>query len=330
MRINKCLAHSGLGSRRAVEALVQEGAVAVNGKVVTDLATQVDPDRDAITVKGQPVHLARELVYILMNKPKGYDVTRGGEHHHRRACDLLPEGTHPSVQAVGRLDRNSTGLLLFTNDGELAYRLTHPRFGCPKIYEVEVEGTPDAEAVTLLKDGIQLTDGPARALEVEVLPAQVKGITPMRVVMAEGRKHIVRRMCEAVGYPVLSLNRVAMATLGIGTLRKGKTRPLRPHEIHRLRQAARLEAKTPEPPRERTHRGEDFKQHEKKPAGPRPGNPKAKPYRAEKPKRSSAPRDQRPEKRKPEAAAPFQMFRRDIDTRPRHDEDDRPRRRPKS
>jgi len=146
MRLNKYLALCGLGSRRAVEQLILDGQVAIAGRPVSDLATQVG-EGAAVSIQGRPVHPVprSSFDYILLNKPRGYDVTRGGRHHHRRAWDLLPRETHPSVQSVGRLDRDSSGLLLFTNDGELAFRLTHPRYGCRKVYEVEVEGKVGAE-----------------------------------------------------------------------------------------------------------------------------------------------------------------------------------------
>jgi 23S rRNA pseudouridine2605 synthase len=250
MRLNKYLAHSGLGSRRAVEQLILDGQVSVNGQVARELATQVEPGRDSVFVAGKPVQPAVEFTYIMLNKPRGYDVTRGGRHHHRRAWDLLPKGTHPSVQSVGRLDRNSTGLLLFTNDGELAFRLAHPRHGCRKVYLAELEGTIGEESLRRLTGGIELEDGPARALEAERWPEAVKGQSRLRIVMGEGRKHIVRRMCEAVGHPVLNLERTAVDGLEIGELPRGKTRFLTGREVNRLRQSVGLPPVAPRPKRE--------------------------------------------------------------------------------
>lgn len=237
MRLNRYLALCGLGSRRAVEQIILDGRVSVNGDPTADLATQVEEARDTVEVDGVEMHPVsrRDFAYILLNKPKGYDVTRGGRHHHRRAWDLLPEGTHPSVQSVGRLDRNSTGLLLFTNDGELAYRLSHPRFGCRKVYEVEVDQEMPAEMQRQLREGVELEDGMARALSVERIPSEPDGYPRYRITMEEGRNRIVRRMCEAVGRPVANLNRSAFGPLTLADLPRGKTRPLTPWEVRQLK-----------------------------------------------------------------------------------------------
>lgn len=241
MRINKYLAQCGLGSRRSVEALIAEGKVLLNGQVVTDLATQIDEAQDQVEVGGKTVQPPRRHVYYILNKPKGYDVTRGGRHHHRRAWDLLPKGTHASVQSVGRLDRDSTGLLLFTNDGELAFRLSHPSHGCTKVYEVLVEGEISDETVRQLIEGVTLEDGPARALSARKLEAPEKDQGVLALTMGEGRKRIVRRMCEAVGHPVIDLHRTDIGPLNIGNLRKGMTRPLTKAEVRNLYKAAGLE-----------------------------------------------------------------------------------------
>ena len=240
MRLNRFLAQSGLGSRRAVEALIEAGEIAVNGQVTRQPWHQVDPARDRVHARGGPVRPAAAHSYILLNKPRGYDVTRGGRHHHRRAWDLLPAGTHPSVQSVGRLDRDSAGLLLFTNDGELAFRLAHPRYGIRKVYEVVVQGRVGGAALRRLTEGIELEDGPARALSAEPVGPEDQDWTRLRLIMVEGRKRIVRRMCEAIGHPVMELERTAMGGIELGGLRRGKTRPLRPAEIRRLRRSVGL------------------------------------------------------------------------------------------
>jgi len=282
MRLNKFLAQSGLGSRRAVEQLILAGTVSVNGAAVRALATQVDEENDQVVVGGQAVRPVRQFEYLLLNKPRGYDVTRGGRHHHRRAWDLLPKDTHNSVQSVGRLDRDSTGLLLFTNDGELAFRLAHPRYGCRKTYEVDVEGNLSLVAMARLSEGVELEDGPARAVQVEKLPGLVKGQGRLKIVMVEGRNRIVRRMCEALGHPVVALNRIAVAGLELGDLPRGKTRPLSKQEVRRLRQAVGLS----EP---------------EKPAAPRPTHPsQARPCHPPQPERQprahtkARPRDKTP------------------------------------
>lgn len=262
MRLNRYLAKSGLGSRRKVEELIEAGQVSINGKAVTDLATQVDAETDEVVVDGRRVRPPLQHVYLMLNKPKGYDVTRGGRHHHRRAYDLLPEGTHPSVQAVGRLDRNSTGLLLFTNDGELANRLAHPSHGCRKEYIVEVEGKPSSEAVRKLREGVELEDGPAKAIEAKILEDEPTRPPRLRIVMGEGRKRIVRRMCEAVGHPVTNLERMATGPVRLGDLRRGKVRPLRRGEIVALRKSVGLEVEENHSPHQAKGRGASSRQHQ--------------------------------------------------------------------
>ncbi|HOE95814.1 MAG TPA: pseudouridine synthase [Candidatus Sumerlaeota bacterium] len=245
MRLNRFLAAAGLGSRRAVEQMIRDGRVAVNGQTVTQLATQVDERRDRVELDGRPVRPAAQTLYLMLNKPRGYDVTRGGRHHHRRVYDLLPREVHPSVQAVGRLDRNSTGLLLFTNDGDLNFRLTHPRHGCHKHYEVLVEGVVDDETLEIFREGIRLEDGPAQAVEVARLEPTGPETTRLRIVMAEGRKHIVRRMCEAAGHPVLELDRTAVGPVRLGDLARGKVRPLTRREVAALKRSVGLTADPP-------------------------------------------------------------------------------------
>jgi pseudouridine synthase len=235
LRLNKYLAQAGLGSRRAVEQLILAGVVRLNGQVVSNLSTLVNEQTDRVEVGGEEVRPARSFSYYLLNKPRGYDVTRGGRHHHRRAYDLLPEGVHPSVQSVGRLDRDSTGLLIFTNDGDLAFRLMHPRHGCQKIYEVEVEGEPDGMDLDRLRDGVMLEDGLAQAVNVERVPVSADSPVRLCITMQEGRKHIVRRMCEAIGHPVVTLNRTHVGPLQLGSLRRGGVRELTAAEVRLLR-----------------------------------------------------------------------------------------------
>lgn len=239
MRLNRYLAHAGFGSRRAVEKLVVDGAVTINGQPADHPGRDVDESRDRVEVNGHPVQPPQKHVYILLNKPRGYDVTRGGRHHHRRAWDLLPPGTHASVQSVGRLDRESTGLLLFTNDGDLAFRLTHPRYGCPKVYEAEVDGRMSAGSIERLRRGVELDDGPAKAESAELLGTG-HGHSLVRIVMTEGRNRIVRRMCEAVGHTVIDLNRTAVGPLTLVGVAKGKTRELLSSEVRNLRKSVGL------------------------------------------------------------------------------------------
>lgn len=255
MRLNQYLAKSGLGSRRTVETHIRRGRVTINGRPVTELAVTVNPARDRVEVDGLPVRPSPTPIYLIMNKPRGYDVTRGGRQHHRRAYDLLPPHTHPSVQAAGRLDRNSTGLLLFTNDGQVAYRLTHPRFGCRKVYQVLVEGETQSRTRARFAEGVELEDGPARAVAVHHRPTDQPGRDGLEITMEEGRKHIVRRMCEALGHPVLELHRTRLGPLALQDLKRGRTRPLTPREVRRLKQSLGLQpAETPGSPRPKRRR----------------------------------------------------------------------------
>ena len=241
MRINKFLSYCGFGSRRAVEALIQNGEVTLNGKIVRNLATQVVDGRDVVTVEGRNAYTPRAPQFIMMNKPRGYVVSRDAQGgNYRRAHDLLPDDAHRSLEPVGRLDRDSTGLLLFTNKGDVAYRLTHPKFGCLKVYEGEVEGEVGPDALERLGTGVYLDDGLAQAESVELHHAERNGESWIQIVMSEGRKHIVRRMCEAVGHPVRTLNRIAMGPLELNNLRRGKTRFLSHIEIRKLHEVLGL------------------------------------------------------------------------------------------
>ena len=247
MRLNQFLAHGGLGSRRSVERLVADGKVAVNGKPAQTPALTVDPEKDRVTVEGRPVHLPARHVYLMLHKPRGYDVTRTDPHQKKTVYELLPKGTHPAVQAVGRLDRETTGLLLFTDDGELAQRLTHPRYGCVKTYEAAVEGPVETATLTRLREGIELDDGPARVLDVRRIAATRRakpgsgakvaaaGGEKLRLTIAEGRKHIVRRLLEAAGHPVRRLHRSAVGPVRMQGLGLGRVRRLEPAEIEALK-----------------------------------------------------------------------------------------------
>jgi 23S rRNA pseudouridine2605 synthase len=229
-RLQKALARAGLGSRRACERMVIEGRVTVNGKVA-EPGARVDPASDRVEVDGVRVPLAPELRYYVLNKPPGVVTTLRDPQGRRTIAEFIPAG--PRVFPVGRLDRDSEGLLLLTNDGELANRLTHPRYGVEKEYLAEVEGAPSERALARLVKGVELDDGPARAVSARQVGA-TRGRGAVRVVMAEGRKREVRRMLAAVGLPVRRLVRVRMGPLRLGSLRPGEVRVLAPEEIRSL------------------------------------------------------------------------------------------------
>jgi len=252
MRLNQFLARSGLGSRRSVEALILDGRVSVNGQIVRELARRVDLWGDVVSVDGRSLASHPPHEYLAFHKPAECDVTRGDRHARRTVYDLLPPTLPPSVQAVGRLDRATTGLLLLTDDGQLAYRLTHPRFGVPKTYRLYGERPPSAEQLARLRGGLRLEDGLARARDVRPFgPAPVPGserADPPRpgleLTITLGRKRIVRRMCRAVGYELVALHRTQFGPIGLGPLARGKHRRLTAAEVRALRAAVGLE----EPP----------------------------------------------------------------------------------
>ncbi|HXW38839.1 MAG TPA: pseudouridine synthase [Acidimicrobiales bacterium] len=229
-RLQKVLARGGVGSRRRCEELIVEGRVTVNGQTAA-LGRRIDPERDHVAVDGVPVAVAPGLVHYLLNKPVGVVTTAEDTHGRPTVCDLVP--SDPRVHPVGRLDLESEGLLVLTNDGDLTFRLTHPSFGVPKEYLVSVEGRPGPGVVRRLREGVLLDDGPTA-------PATVASVGPglLRVVIHEGRNRQVRRMCEAVGHPVVRLVRTRIGPLVDRTLAPGSYRLLSVDEVRALAAAA--------------------------------------------------------------------------------------------
>ena len=231
MRLVKHLAHAGVASRRAAERLIAAGRVTVEGEVVTDPARDVS-ENDAVAVDGEHVRSERRVVYAV-NKPRGVVSTAADTHGRPTVVDLVPSEAR-RLYPVGRLDTDTTGLLLLTNDGELANLLTHPRYGVEKLYRVRVKPDLRPAALEALRAGVKLDDGVARAVRVR----QVSGAV-VEIALTEGRKRQVRRMCEAVGYRVVDLERVRFGPLRLGSLAPGSHRRLRPDEVDALREAAR-------------------------------------------------------------------------------------------
>ena len=234
-RLQKVLARAGLGSRRACEELIAAGRVTVDGEVVV-LGARVDPAHDRIVVDGVPVVVDETRVYWLLNKPAGYVTTAHDPQGRPTVIELVPD--EPRSFAVGRLDRDTEGLLILTNDGELAELLTHPRHGVEKAYLAEVEGVPSPGALRALREGVELEDGPARAVRAQVVQRARDGVSALEIVLKEGRKRIVRRMCEAVGHPVRRLVRTRIGPLTDPKLAPGAYRPLTPAEVRSLYAAA--------------------------------------------------------------------------------------------
>ena len=222
-RLQKILARHGLGSRRSVEALIRDGRVRVDG-AVAELGRRADPAASLVTVDGAPLPPLPPDRTLLLHKPRGVLVTASDERGRETVFDLL--GDPPaSLRHVGRLDRDSEGLLLLTTNGELAHRLTHPRYHVGKTYEALVEGVPDASALARLREGVELDDGPTAPAEAELLRRDGDG-SWLRVVLHEGRKRQLRRMLDAVGHPVRRLIRRSVGGLDLGGLAPGASRPL--------------------------------------------------------------------------------------------------------
>ncbi|MGB9724578.1 MAG: pseudouridine synthase [Chloroflexia bacterium] len=235
-RLQKVLARAGLGSRRACEELIRQGRVTVDGRVA-HLGQSVDLRREEVRVDGRPLPLPEGLTYLLLHKPAGVLSTVRDPHGRPTVLDLVPAATR--LYPVGRLDLESEGLLLLTNDGELAYRLTHPRYEVEKEYRVLVEGRPSPEVLSRWRSGqVLLEEWPAPA-QVEVLRTEGEA-TWLRVVLHEGRKRQIRLVAEALGHPVRRLVRVRLDGVRLGPLPPGAWRTLRSEEVARLRRAVGL------------------------------------------------------------------------------------------
>jgi len=235
-RLQRALARAGFGSRRACEELIAAGRVTIGGREAT-LGDRVDPERDEVRVNGGLISVDPGLRYLALHKPRGVTTTMKDPHAERDLSRFLPKG--PRVFPVGRLDRDTEGLLLLTNDGELAHRLTHPRYGVEKEYLAEVDGAPTTRQLGRLRRGVELDDGVARAVEARAAGGS-KGRGAVRLVMAEGRKREVRRMLEAVGLPVRRLIRLRVGPVRLGRMKPGELRELEPEDVRALYRAAGL------------------------------------------------------------------------------------------
>lgn len=261
VRLQKVIAAAGIASRRKAEELIQSGRVRVNGKVVRELGTKVDPAVDVIEVDGEVIRVPQMYHYIVLHKPRGVISTTSDPLKRTTVLDLVESSVR--LFPVGRLDADSEGLVLLTNDGELTERLSHPRYGHTKEYIALVIGVPDTKALRALEHGIVLEEGrtqPAkvvvlgRHLPQEIQNAQVPGLRKesprgfswVRISIKEGKKHQVRRMLKAVGHPVIRLIRVGLGPLRLGTLAPGEARPLTPKEQRRLLESVGLARKAQE------------------------------------------------------------------------------------
>jgi len=231
-RLQKILSQAGVASRRASEKLMTDGRVSVNGTTVTELGTKADASRDDIRVDGSRIKIPERHLYLLLNKPRGYVTTRSDPQKRPTVIDLI-KGVPEYVYPVGRLDYDSEGLLILTNDGDLAARLTHPRHGVPRVYEASVLGSPDEHDLKRLAKGVTIEGertGPAEVVSL--------GPSRLRITVREGRNRQVRKMCDAIGHPVEQLRRVAIGPIRDPKLKTGYWRELTPQEVERLRRAA--------------------------------------------------------------------------------------------
>jgi pseudouridine synthase len=239
-RLQKIISSAGVASRRAAERLIAEGRVSVNGQVVRELGSKADAGADDIRVDGRRLRIVAAHRYLLLNKPRGVVTTRGDPEGRRTVLDLL-SGVREYVYPVGRLDYDSEGLLILTNDGDLAARLSHPRHGVEKVYHASVRGVPGRETLDALARGVVL-DGrrtaPARVRLVKTFGSRGREGATIEIVLREGRNRQVRRMCEAVGHPVERLRRVRYGPLSDDALPPGRWRDLTPREVEALRAAA--------------------------------------------------------------------------------------------
>ncbi len=238
-RLQKYLARSGLASRRKAEELITSGRVQVNDELVTQLGAKVDPQRDLVLVDGKLVRPPEEHRYYLLYKPPGCVTTLSDPQGRPTAAAYL-DGVDARVFPIGRLDYDAEGAVLFTTDGELANKLAHPRYGHRRVYLVKVKGDPAPEQLARMSAGVRLEDGPARALEA-VPHEHAKRNTWIRVSVGEGRYHLVKRLCEAVGLQVQRLFRPEFGGVSVQGLKPGRYRPLSPEEVRSLRRAVGLE-----------------------------------------------------------------------------------------
>lgn len=238
IRLQKVLASAGIASRRASEILIDEGRVEVNGKVVTEQGKRVNPETDHIRVDGSRIPPPRRHMYIVLNKPRGVVSTMDDPEGRQTLTDYLPR-TKERLFHVGRLDTETEGLIVLTNDGEFAHRLAHPSYEVPKTYHVQAAGVLDNRTIKRLEKGVTLEDGPVKPDKVKLI-SRGQNKTLLEITLHEGRNRIVRRMMDAVGHPVDRLARTRIGPIRLGVLPVGETRELTREELGALLDLIRM------------------------------------------------------------------------------------------
>jgi len=237
MRLQKFLAQAGVASRRAAEELIRQGRVEVNGQRA-ELGCSVDPVRDRVSLDAKPLSLPAQRLVLALHKPSGFVTTASDPQGRRTVLDLIPD-LGVRIFPVGRLDYDATGLLLLTNDGELANRLLHPRYGISKVYDVKVKGHPDQKAIEQLRSGVRLTEGVTAPAGVEII-RELPNAAWIRITLHQGWNRQIKRMGQAVGHPVLKISRIAYGPVRLGTLSPGRHRLFRLDEIRKIYEDAGL------------------------------------------------------------------------------------------
>lgn len=268
MRLQKYLAMNGIASRRQCETYIADGLVTVNGRVVTEMGVQIDPEQDEVAFKGKPVKEQKKRITILLHKPIGVISTASDQFDRTTVIDLvdLPERLYP----VGRLDYLTSGLILLTNDGDLALTLTHPRYETEKVYHAWLQGIMTEEKMKSFREGLQVDDYVTSPAKIRILRT-IKDRCQVEIVLREGRNRQVRKMCETLGYPVSQLKRVAIGPLTMGELRPGQWRVLSEDEIKGLmkkqgrRQKSSVASDHRSPERKRQHHKQPVQRRDKKP-----------------------------------------------------------------
>ena len=229
------MADCGVASRRKSEELILAGEVTVNGVTVRELGTKIDPQKDVVAYRGKAVKPQKKKIYILLNKPEGYVTTARDQFNRPTVIDLIKKDVKERVVPVGRLDYDTSGLLILTNDGDVVYKLTHPKNEVEKVYEAKLFGVPDSDTINLFKRGITIDGRKTRPAKLELLRGDGR-FSYCRITIHEGRNRQVRKMCQAARHPVASLRRVAEGNIELGDLKKGSWRYLTDKEIRYLRE----------------------------------------------------------------------------------------------